>query len=103
MVGDCSTVTTEEPLRELGYGEIYSSIYLCHFIITAVPAEPRLVLHEILLQPLKSAPGLHSGICRWTCLYLQECWKMGLNALIYVELRQSQPFSTSKFNSNWHC
>lgn len=52
MVGDCSTVTTEEPLRELGYGEIYSPIHLCHFIITAVPAEPRLVLHEILLQPL---------------------------------------------------
>lgn len=62
MVGDCSTVTTEEPLGELGNGEMYSSIHLCHFINTAVPAEPRLVLHEILVQPLKPAPGLHSGI-----------------------------------------
>lgn len=29
-------------------------------------------------------------LCRWTCLFLQECWQMGLNSFIYVELRCSQ-------------
>lgn len=56
MVGDCSTVTTEGPLGELGHGEICSSIHLCHFINTVVPD------HEILLQPLEPAPGVHSAI-----------------------------------------
>lgn len=78
MVGDCSTVTTEEPLGELGYGGIYSSLHLWHFIDTALPAAPRLVLHEILVLPLSAGN-----------------WQTGSSAFIYVELRCFQSLSTS--------
>lgn len=61
IVGDYSTVTTEEPSGELSYWATYSSVLL-RVINTMVPAEPRLALHKIPVPPLMTSPGLHRGI-----------------------------------------